>query len=107
MTERVFQESDWVFLILQSYRQQTVVSRRNLKLTAKYFGPFQVIAKMGAVAYKLKLLEGARIHPVVHVSLLKKKVGITQTIASTLPELDVADHCFLKPEKVLKRRVIM
>ena len=60
MTERVFQESDWVFLILQSYRQQTVVSRRNLKLTAKYFGPFQVIAKMGAVAYKLKLLEGAR-----------------------------------------------
>ena len=56
-SERVFQEGDWVFLKLQPYRQQSVAIRRSLKLAAKYFGSFQISAKVGAVAYKLKLQE--------------------------------------------------
>ncbi|XP_071939832.1 uncharacterized protein [Coffea arabica] len=63
--------------------------------------------EVGAVAYKLLLPERARIHPVFHVSLLKKKIGNTQAIEATLPALDTADQCKLKPEKVLKRRATM
>ena len=106
-TERNLQVGEWVFLKLQSYRQQTVAVRRNLKLSAKYFGPFQIIKKVGAVAYKLQLSPGARVHPVFHVSLLKKKIGDTQTPGPVLPELDSSDQCLLQPERVMKRRVTM
>lgn len=106
-TERAFQVGDWVFLKLQPYKQQTVAIRRSLKLTAKYFGPFQIIAKVGVVAYRLQLPDGARIHPVFHVSLLKRKIGEAQDIDPTLPAWDSSDQCLLQPERVLKRRATM
>lgn len=86
-TERIFHEGDMVYLKLQPYRQKTVVNRINLKLAAKYFGPFEVIARIGQVSYKVKLPENARIHPVFHVSQLKKHVG-NAAIQSELPVLD-------------------
>ncbi|MCH81353.1 retrotransposon protein, partial [Trifolium medium] len=66
--ERSFNIGDWVFVKLRA-------TRINAKLAAKYYGPYPVIEKIGAVAYKLKLPEESRVHPVFHVSLLKKAVG--------------------------------
>ena len=40
-------------------------------LVPRYDGPFEVIRKMGAVAYRLKLLERLKLHPIFHVSYLK------------------------------------
>ncbi|GJS00976.1 putative reverse transcriptase domain-containing protein [Tanacetum coccineum] len=43
------------------------------KLNPRYIGPFRVLAKVGDVAYKLKLpLELSRVHNTFHVSNLKK-----------------------------------
>ena len=69
--ERSFEVGEWVYLRLQPYRHFFVALHRNLKLSPQFFGPFQIIQKVGVVAYKLKLLENCKIHPMFHVSNLK------------------------------------
>lgn len=97
---------DVVYLKLQAYKQKSVEVRRQLKLSAKYYGPFPVIAKIGQVAYKLQFLIGFRIHPVFHVSQLKKKVGDSNTLMPTLPQTGPDDQILIRPEAVLKRQLI-
>ena len=75
--------------------------RRNEKLAPKYFGPYEVLEKIGSVAYKLKLPESAAIHPIFHVSQLKKAIG-EQEVALVLPEGLTEDmEVLLQPEEVL------
>jgi len=73
----VFEEEDLVFLKLHPYRMKLLATRINQKLSVKFYGPFEVFEKIGEVAYRLKLPDTARIHPVFHMSLLKKSLGPT------------------------------
>ena len=48
-----------VYLKLQPYVQQSVVMRPSAKLSYKFFGPYEILARIGPAAYKLNLLEGS------------------------------------------------
>ena len=46
------------------------------KLSPRYIGPYQILKKIGTVAYELELFESlGSIHLVFHVSMLKKCIG--------------------------------
>ena len=70
-TDRQFQVGDMVLLKLQSYVQQSVISRPCPKLAFKFFGPYKIMERVGAMAYHLELPVLAQVHPVFHVSQLK------------------------------------
>lgn len=74
-TEDQFDEGDWVFVKLRPYRQHSLRSTSQHKFSMKYFGPYKVLKRVGMVAHKLELPEAARIHPVFHISLLKRCKG--------------------------------
>ena len=44
------------------------------KLSPGYFGPFEVLERIGIVSYRISLHASTRAHNVFHVSLLKKYV---------------------------------
>lgn len=59
------------------------------KLVKCYFGPFQVLCKIGVVAYKLLLSEGSHIYSVVHISQLCQYDGTSPRVfPCPLPSLE-------------------
>jgi hypothetical protein len=105
-TDRQFQVGDKVLHKLQPYTQQSVGSRPFPKLAFKFFGPFQVLEKIGAAAYKLKLPEHSQIHPVFHVSQLKPFTPNYTPVFSDLPHIKDLSARDLEPEQVLERRLV-
>ena len=100
-TERVFEVGDRVFLKLQPYVQSSLAPHSNQKLAYKYFGPFPVIAKVGRVAYKLQLPAHSQIHPIFHISQLKKAVLSALPPAAIPPDMIGLQV----PEQVLDKRM--
>ncbi|XP_026442644.1 uncharacterized protein LOC113342264 [Papaver somniferum] len=103
-TDRIFEVGDMVYLKLQPYRQASLALRKSFKLQAKYYGHFKVIQKVGNLAYKLLLPPGSRIHPVFHVSQLKKQIGVSHIPSPQLPVVDHEGPIVIDPADILATR---
>jgi hypothetical protein len=101
------QVGDLVLVKLQPYRQQSVALRKNQKLGMRYFGPFEIMARVGEVAYKLKLPDHAKIHPVFHVSQLKPFKGTPADQYMPLPLTMSDSGPIINPIQVLQARTIV
>jgi hypothetical protein len=96
--ERVFVPGDMVYLKLQPYRLAPLGLRTSLKLQSKFYGPFHVLDKVGNVAYHLQLPPSVKIHPVFHVSQLKKHLGPAALPSPDLPLVN--EHRMIKTDLV-------
>jgi hypothetical protein len=95
-----FAVGDWVWLRLHQRSAVGITDRDRGKLAPRYYGPFQVLERIGAVAYRLQLPAKARIHDVFHVAFLNKHEGDLPQALVALPNLA---HCRVlpTPEKIL------
>ncbi|XP_043725651.1 uncharacterized protein LOC122672221 [Telopea speciosissima] len=78
------------------------------KLSPRYIGPYEILVKIGPVAYRLALppsLDG--VHDVFHVSMLWKYVHDPSHVLSQEPPELAADMSYKEqPEKILDSKVV-
>ncbi|WVZ64411.1 hypothetical protein U9M48_013924 [Paspalum notatum var. saurae] len=82
-----FAVGDWAWLRLHQRSASGITARSNAKLAPRFYGPFQVVERVGLVAYCLCLPPKARIHDVFHVVFLKKHHGDPPASPRTLPAI--------------------
>jgi hypothetical protein len=74
------------------------------KLSPKYCGSYKVLQRIGKVSYKLELPSRAKIHNVIHVSVLKKYEGAAPEQIVQLPDL-LHGQVLPTPDQVLRARL--
>ncbi|KAL4192389.1 hypothetical protein AMTRI_Chr06g171710 [Amborella trichopoda] len=85
--------------------REFLIGDMNLKLSPKYYGPFKILQRIGAVAYKLDLPPNSGIHSVFHVSLLKKQIGMNTIVQTQIPSIREGDEALItKPLAILDCR---
>ncbi|MCG8453494.1 MAG: chromo domain-containing protein, partial [Spirochaetales bacterium] len=92
---------DLVLLSTQNLRLKGILH----KLQWKFCSPYKILERIGTQAYRLKLPDSWRIHPVFHISLLKQwRESLVQQVPGDV-ELEDADRPeYFEVEKILRWR---
>nr|GEU80403.1 putative reverse transcriptase domain-containing protein [Tanacetum cinerariifolium] len=101
-----FQVGDKVMLKVSPWKGVIHFGKRG-KLNPRYIGPFKIIAKVGTVAYRLKLPKKlSRVNSTFHVLNLKKCL-VDEPLAIPLDEIQVDDklHFIEEPIEIMDRDV--
>jgi hypothetical protein len=105
-SDKEYSVGDKVYLKLQPYAQSSVVNRPCPKLAFKFFGPYEILARVGTRAYRLALPAASLIHPVFHISQLKEFVPDHTPVFHDLPKIVELDIIDTVPEAILDRRLV-
>ena len=78
------------------------------KMSPRYCGPFQVLEKIGSVAYRLAFPASTRAHNVFHVSLIKKYVHDPNHVINwDVIQVEPEGELQIEPMCILNRKVTM
>lgn len=82
-----FHVGDWVWVKFLQRPVASLPSQTKGKLASRFYGPYEILDRIGEVAYRLELPAGARIHNVFHVGMLKEFNGTPPAVPVALPSL--------------------
>ena len=70
-----FQVGDYVFLKVSPMKGVMRFGKKK-KLTPRYIGPFEILERVGMIAYMLALPPNlSQVHPVFYISMLRKYIS--------------------------------
>ena len=101
-----FQVGDQVLLKVSPWKG-LIHFRKRGKLNPRYIGPFEILARIGPVAYKLCLpQELDNVHPTFHVSNLRKCL-LDDTLVVPLDEIEINEslHFIEEPIEIMYREI--
>ena len=99
---------DRVFLNVSPWKGVLRFGRRG-KLRPRYIGPYEIIARVGSVAYRLDLPpELSKVHNVFHVSMLRKYIQDPSHVLRDQP-VELKDNFTYKeqPMQIVDRRELI
>ena len=86
-----FEVGDLVYLKVSPMKGVMRFGKKG-KLSPRYVGPYKILKRVGSVAYEVELpSELAKVHPVFHVSMLRKFIGDVDAIVP-LKDVSIEDN---------------
>ena len=77
------------------------------KLAPRYSGPFEILSRIGQLAYQLALPPNLRVHNVFHIYILKKYIhDATNVVNWNDVQVEPEGYFLVEPNCILERREI-
>jgi len=99
--EHDFHVDDMMFLQMQPYQNQSINIKGTKNLDLMFYKPYKVLQCIRPTTYKIELPDSSKIHPVFHVSYLKKVVGSQVKVQKQLPNLEEDGSIVVVQEAIL------